>query len=42
MDNFSFYSPTQFVFGKNTENQVGELVKKYGGTKEFDSPYRKN
>ena len=33
MENFSFYSPTQFVFGKNTECQAGELVKKYGGTK---------
>ncbi len=33
MDNFSFYSPTEFVFGKGTENKAGELVKKYGGTK---------
>lgn len=33
MDNFSFYSPTQFVFGKGMENQVGELVKKYGGSR---------
>jgi hypothetical protein len=28
MENFRFYSPTQFVFGKNTENEVGKLVKK--------------
>ncbi|MCQ2459847.1 MAG: iron-containing alcohol dehydrogenase [Ruminococcus sp.] len=33
MDNFNFYSPTEFVFGKDTENQAGEMVKKYGGTK---------
>ncbi|MBQ8411658.1 MAG: iron-containing alcohol dehydrogenase [Ruminiclostridium sp.] len=33
MDNFNFYSPTEFVFGKNTEENCGELVKKYGGTK---------
>lgn len=33
MDSFSFYSPTEFVFGKNTENQAGELVRKYGGTR---------
>ena len=33
MDNFNFYSPTEFVFGKGTENNVGALVKKYGGTK---------
>ena len=28
MNNFTFYSPTEFVFGKNTEQQTGELVKK--------------
>lgn len=33
MENFSFYSPTQFVFGKNTESECGKLVKKYGGTR---------
>lgn len=33
MDNFQFYSPTEFIFGKETENQAGEMVKKYGGTK---------
>jgi len=33
MKDFNFYAPTQVVFGKNTETQVGELVKKYGGTK---------
>ncbi|MBR6090825.1 MAG: iron-containing alcohol dehydrogenase [Anaerolineaceae bacterium] len=33
MNNFEFYSPTCFVFGKDTENQAGELVKRFGGTK---------
>ena len=33
MDNFTFYSPTYFVFGKDTENQAGAYVKRFGGTK---------
>ncbi|MBR6627132.1 MAG: iron-containing alcohol dehydrogenase [Lachnospiraceae bacterium] len=33
MDNFQFYSPTEFIFGKDTESQCGAYVKKYGGTK---------
>lgn len=33
MNNFTFYSPTQFVFGKQTEKQTGELALKYGATK---------
>ena len=33
MNNFAFYSPTEFVFGKGTESQIAELVKKYKGTK---------
>ncbi|MCR5632935.1 MAG: iron-containing alcohol dehydrogenase [Eubacterium sp.] len=33
MENFTFYSPTFFVFGKDTENQAGEYVKQFGGTK---------
>lgn len=33
MNNFTFYSPTYFVFGKNTENEVGQNVKRFGGTK---------
>ncbi len=33
MENFTFYSPTYFVFGKDTENQAGECVKRFGGTK---------
>ncbi len=27
MTNFDYYAPTKVVFGKGTENQVGELVK---------------
>jgi hypothetical protein len=33
MDNFQFYSPTEFIFGRDTETRAGEMVKKYGGTK---------
>ena len=33
MDNFNFYSPTEFVFGKDRENECGGYVKKYGGKK---------
>ena len=33
MENFTFYSPTFFSFGKDTENQVGEYVKQFGGSK---------
>ncbi len=33
MENFTFYSPTFFVFGKDTELQAGEYVKKFGGSK---------
>ena len=33
MENFTFYSPTFFVFGKDTESQAGEYVKRFGGTK---------
>ena len=31
MENFVFYSPTEFVFGCDTQSQTGELVKRYGG-----------
>lgn len=30
MNNFTFYSPTEFVFGRETEQQVGELCVAYG------------
>ena len=33
MKNFSFYSPTYFAFGKDTENEAGAYVKQFGGTK---------
>ena len=33
MNNFEFCSPTHFSFGKGTESEVGNLVKKFGGTK---------
>ena len=33
MDNFNFYSPTEFVFGRDREDECGEYVKKYGGSK---------
>ncbi len=33
MDNFTFYSPTYFVFGKETENETGKYVKRFGGHK---------
>ena len=33
MNNFSFYSPTYFAFGKDAENQAGSLVKRFGGSK---------
>ena len=33
MENFEFYSPTCFVFGKDTENQAGAYVKRFGGSK---------
>lgn len=33
MNNFNFYSPTYFAFGREAENQVGALVKRFGGAK---------
>lgn len=32
MENFTFYAPTYFVFGKKTENETGKYVKKFGGS----------
>lgn len=32
MNNFNFYSPTFFVFGKDRENEAGKYVKRFGGT----------
>ncbi len=33
MENFSFYSPTKFVFGQETEAKCGALVREFGGSK---------
>lgn len=33
MKDFNYYAPTEVVFGKQSEEQVAHLVKKYGGTK---------
>lgn len=33
MDNFSFCTPTEYVFGRGVESQVGEYSAKYLGTK---------
>ena len=33
MKDFSFYAPTEVVFGEKSEEQVARLVKKYGGKK---------
>ena len=33
MNNFTYYSPTRVIFGKNTESTVGAEIKAYGGTR---------
>ena len=33
MNNFNFYSPTYFVFGKERENETGKYVSRFGGKK---------
>lgn len=33
MNNFQYYTPTKVIFGKDTQLQVGQLVKACGGTK---------
>ena len=33
MNNFTFYSPTYFVFGKEEEQKAGKYVKRFGGTR---------
>lgn len=35
MKSFLFYSPTEVVFGKDTELQVSEEIKKFGGSRVF-------
>jgi len=33
MNNFNFYSPTFFVFGKDREMEAGKYVNRFGGTR---------
>ncbi len=33
MNPFTFWSPTKFVFGRDTESRAGQLVKEFGGSK---------
>ncbi|MBP3702267.1 MAG: iron-containing alcohol dehydrogenase [Lachnospiraceae bacterium] len=33
MDNFTFYAPTYFDFGKEKEKNVGKLVRRFGGSR---------
>lgn len=33
MFNFNYYTPTRVIFGRETENQTGSLIKKAGGTR---------
>ena len=33
MDNFTFWSPTLFEFGKGSEEKTGELIRLFGGSK---------
>ena len=30
MDNFTYYAPTEVVFGKGVENNIGYTASKYG------------
>jgi alcohol dehydrogenase YqhD (iron-dependent ADH family) len=33
MENFRFYSPTEFVFGRGVEHEVGRILKKHGASR---------
>lgn len=33
MFDFKYFTPTKVIFGRNTEDQVAELIKEFGGTK---------
>lgn len=33
MNDFTFYSPTYFAFGKDTESEAGAYVRRFGGTR---------
>jgi alcohol dehydrogenase YqhD (iron-dependent ADH family) len=32
MENFTFHNTTELVFGSHGEDQIPELIKKYGGS----------
>ena len=33
MENFTYYTPTKIIFGKDEEKNVGKLIKEYGAEK---------
>lgn len=33
MKDFVYYTPTEVVFGEKSEEQIGKLTRRYGGTK---------
>ena len=33
MQNFTYYAPTEVIFGEGTESRTGEEVKKWGGSR---------
>ena len=33
MENFVYYSPTEFIFGRGTQNETGSALKRYGANK---------
>ena len=33
MDNFTYFAPTKFVFGRDTQKRAGELAREFGGTR---------
>lgn len=33
MNNFEYYSPTDFVFGRATQQETGKLIRRYGGSR---------
>ena len=33
MQNFTYYAPTEVIFGKNAEERTGKEVKKWGGSR---------
>lgn len=33
MNNFTFYAPTYFAFGRESEKQIGSLIRRFGGSK---------